>query len=139
MHGHAVSNVIPVVAANRIGSSLDGYPAAASASTARPSSPTIAATWSPSSAATTRASLVATFDLDFLAAHRAAWGFFRDRRPELYGALDQRRGRRDRDRAADPARLDARPTAPPFVAMSADPAVMDTLGRRAERRAERWA
>ena len=27
------------------------------------------------------------FDLDFLAAHRAAWGFFRDRRPDLYGAL----------------------------------------------------
>ena len=29
----------------------------------------------------------ATFDLDFLATHRAAWGFFRDRRPDLYGAL----------------------------------------------------
>ncbi|HXQ46393.1 MAG TPA: N-carbamoylputrescine amidase, partial [Caulobacteraceae bacterium] len=27
------------------------------------------------------------FDLDFLAAHRAAWGFFRDRRPDLYGPL----------------------------------------------------
>jgi N-carbamoylputrescine amidase len=31
--------------------------------------------------------VIATFDLDFLAAHRAAWGFFRDRRPDLYGAL----------------------------------------------------
>jgi N-carbamoylputrescine amidase len=30
---------------------------------------------------------VATFDLDFLAGHRAAWGFFRDRRTDLYGAL----------------------------------------------------
>ena len=29
----------------------------------------------------------ATFDLDFLATHRAAWGFFRDRRPDLYGTL----------------------------------------------------
>jgi N-carbamoylputrescine amidase len=29
----------------------------------------------------------AAFDLDFLAGHRAAWGFFRDRRPDLYGAL----------------------------------------------------
>ena len=28
--------------------------------------------------------LLASFDLDFLAAHRAAWGFFRDRRPDLY-------------------------------------------------------
>ena len=33
----------------------------------------------------------ATFDLDFLATHRAAWGFFRDRRPDLYGALAQPR------------------------------------------------
>ena len=31
--------------------------------------------------------LRAEFDLDFLNTHRAAWGFFRDRRPELYGAL----------------------------------------------------
>jgi N-carbamoylputrescine amidase len=30
---------------------------------------------------------MATFDLDFLATHRAAWGFFRDRRSDLYGAL----------------------------------------------------
>jgi N-carbamoylputrescine amidase len=31
--------------------------------------------------------LSAEVDLDFLATHRAAWGFFRDRRPDLYGAL----------------------------------------------------
>lgn len=31
--------------------------------------------------------LTARFDLDALAAARAAWGVFRDRRPELYGAL----------------------------------------------------
>jgi len=35
--------------------------------------------------------LVSEFDLDFLATHRAAWGFFRDRRPDLYGALTQGR------------------------------------------------
>ena len=29
----------------------------------------------------------ASFDLDFLATHRAAWGFFRDRRTDLYEAL----------------------------------------------------
>ena len=34
---------------------------------------------------------VASFDLDFLARHRAAWGFFRDRRPDLYGALTEPR------------------------------------------------
>ena len=31
--------------------------------------------------------LVATLDLDQAKRHRAAFGFFRDRRPELYGRL----------------------------------------------------
>ena len=31
--------------------------------------------------------LTATFDLDALAALRASWGVFRDRRPELYGPI----------------------------------------------------
>ncbi|HQR90159.1 MAG TPA: hypothetical protein PLH31_13055, partial [Caulobacter sp.] len=31
--------------------------------------------------------VAASFDLDFLQTHRAAWGFFRDRRSDLYGAL----------------------------------------------------
>jgi len=29
----------------------------------------------------------ATFDLDEVAKQRASWGLFRDRRPDLYGAL----------------------------------------------------
>ena len=45
---------------------------------------------------------VATFDLDFLHTHRAAWGFFRDRRTDLYEAIAPQavfaKGRgRDRD------------------------------------------
>jgi N-carbamoylputrescine amidase len=31
--------------------------------------------------------LVAEFDLDAVRKHRATFGFFRDRRPELYGRL----------------------------------------------------
>jgi N-carbamoylputrescine amidase len=31
--------------------------------------------------------LVATVDLDAVAALRGSWGLFRDRRPEVYGAL----------------------------------------------------
>jgi len=31
--------------------------------------------------------LTATFDLAELAAQRASWGVFRDRRPDLYGSL----------------------------------------------------
>ncbi len=37
--------------------------------------------------------MTASFDLDALAAERAAWGLFRDRRPELYGALAGADGR----------------------------------------------
>ena len=33
--------------------------------------------------------VVATLDLDRARRHRAAFGFFRDRRPELYGRLAQ--------------------------------------------------
>ena len=37
--------------------------------------------------ATDEGVLVHTFDLDLIASYRADWGFFRDRRPELYGLL----------------------------------------------------
>ena len=33
--------------------------------------------------------LIATLDLDAAKRHRAAFGFFRDRRPELYGRLTE--------------------------------------------------
>ena len=88
MQGHAVSNVIPVVGANRIGfEPWDGYPNGGQTF------------YGSSFIADHRGDLVAelgradegvittTVDLDFLAAHRAAWGFFRDRRPELYTSL----------------------------------------------------
>jgi len=88
MQGHAVSNVIPVVGANRIGfEPWQGYPNGGQQF------------YGSSFIADHRGDLVAAlgredegvlraeFDLDFLNTHRAAWGFFRDRRPELYGAL----------------------------------------------------
>jgi N-carbamoylputrescine amidase len=88
MQGHAVSNVIPVVGANRIGfEPWEGYPNGGQQF------------YGSSFIADHRGDLVgdlgrdeegiiqATFDLDFLDRHRAAWGFFRDRRPDLYGAL----------------------------------------------------
>ncbi len=88
MQGHAVSNVIPVVGANRIGfEPWDGYPNGGQQF------------YGSSFIADHRGDLVgdlgrgeegvitASFDLDFLDRHRAAWGFFRDRRPDLYGAL----------------------------------------------------
>jgi len=88
MQGHAVSNVIPVVGANRIGfEPWDGYPNGGQTF------------YGSSFVADHRGDLVselgradegvveAAFDLDFLQTHRAAWGFFRDRRPELYASL----------------------------------------------------
>ena len=92
MQGHAVSNIIPVVGANRIGfEPWDGYPNGGQTF------------YGSSFIADHRGDLVSelgradeglvqtTVDLDFLATHRAAWGFFRDRRPDLYGALSSPR------------------------------------------------
>ena len=36
---------------------------------------------------TDEAVLVHTFDLDAIAAQRASWGLFRDRRPNMYGTI----------------------------------------------------
>jgi N-carbamoylputrescine amidase len=36
--------------------------------------------------------ICASFDLDAIARRRASWGLFRDRRPELYGALRRHDG-----------------------------------------------
>jgi N-carbamoylputrescine amidase len=88
MQGHAVSNVVPVVACNRIDTEEAGTPHAQSF-------------YGTSFIADQRGDIVselddaetgvvmATFDLDLAAKHRAAFGFFRDRRPELYGRLAQ--------------------------------------------------
>ncbi len=82
MQAHAVSNVIPVVASNRIGTETVGK--------------NTQSYYGSSFIADHRGDLVEqfdrtdegvlvhTFDLDFLDRHRAAWGFFRDRRTEFY-------------------------------------------------------
>jgi N-carbamoylputrescine amidase len=89
MQGHAVANVIPVIASNRIGT--------------EPGPSGGQSFYGSSFIADHRGDLVQafdrrdegvlthTFDLDFLHTHRAAWGFFRDRRPDLYGALTEPR------------------------------------------------
>ena len=83
MVGHAVSNVVPVVAANRTGTEEDQR------------------FYGNSFIADQRGDIVqelgtddsghviATFDLDEVRANRASFGFFRDRRPELYARLSQ--------------------------------------------------
>lgn len=86
MVGHAVSNCMPVVAANRIGSeSVQGTP---------PQNfyghSFIADQWGDfrnEFGAEETGVLISTLDLAEAARHRAGMGFFRDRRPQLYTRL----------------------------------------------------
>ena len=84
MVGHAASNCMPVIAANRIGSEENGQ--------AFYGHSFITDQWgdflAEYSAAETGV-LVATLDLAAARAHRAGMGFFRDRRPQLYGRIAQ--------------------------------------------------
>jgi N-carbamoylputrescine amidase len=79
MQGHAVSNVIPVVAANRIGTEASGQAFYGSSFIADHRGDLVE-----SFDRSEEGVLVHSFDLDFLDRHRAAWGFFRDRRTEFY-------------------------------------------------------
>ena len=83
MIGHAVSNVVPIVAANRIGN--DGGQIFYGNSFICDERGDILAEFGRSETG----ALVATLDIDQARRHRAAFGFFRDRRPELYGRLTQ--------------------------------------------------
>jgi N-carbamoylputrescine amidase len=83
MIGHAVSNCMPVAAANRIGTeggqSFYGHSF-------------ISDEWGDLVAdygASETGVLVARLDLARAATHRAGMGFFRDRRPQLYGRIAQ--------------------------------------------------
>jgi len=83
MQGHAVSNCMPVVAANRIGDE-DGQSFYGHSF--------ITDEWGDKVAefgAEDEGILVATLDLDQAATHRAGMGFFRDRRPDLYRRISE--------------------------------------------------
>jgi N-carbamoylputrescine amidase len=81
MIGHAVSNVVPVVAANRIGTE-SGQRFFGSSFIADNRGDKVAELGRDDEGV-----VVASFDLDAMARTRASWGFFRDRRPELYDVL----------------------------------------------------
>ncbi len=81
MQGHAVSNCLPVVAANRTGVEQGQHFYGHSFITDE---------WGDLIAeygGTESGVLVARLDLTSAARHRAGMGFFRDRRPELYGRI----------------------------------------------------
>jgi N-carbamoylputrescine amidase len=85
MRGHSAANLVPVVAANRIGSEeIDNSTITFYGSSF------ITDNKGQMVAVADRENetvLVAEVDLDLYAAERAAWGLFRDRRPEKYGPL----------------------------------------------------
>jgi N-carbamoylputrescine amidase len=83
MIGHAVSNVVPVVAANRIGTE-HGQRFYGHSFICDERGDMLA-----EYGATETGVLVATLDLEQARKHRAAFGFFRDRRPDLYGRLTE--------------------------------------------------
>ena len=85
MRGHAAANVMPVVASNRIGRERSGdlelefY--GSSFITDHLGNLVVTADRE------SEAVLTTTVDLEAVRAYRRAWGVFRDRRPDLYGAL----------------------------------------------------
>jgi N-carbamoylputrescine amidase len=85
MQGHAGANLVPVMAANRIGREVG----VANEITFYGSSFIADNTGALVAEATRDAEevLVAEFDREKLAQLRSSWGLFRDRRPELYGSL----------------------------------------------------
>ncbi len=85
MIGHSASNLVPVVASNRIGtekiedSSINFY---GSSFITNATGEKVA-----EAGRTEETVLIAEFDLDILTDQRIEWGIFRDRRPDLYKAI----------------------------------------------------
>ena len=93
MQGHAGSNLMPVMAANRIGEEVVApceENGGQSSSLIFYGSSFITDETGELVASASRDEeevLLATFDLDEIAENRLSWGIFRDRRPERYDAI----------------------------------------------------
>ncbi|WP_430435709.1 N-carbamoylputrescine amidase [Oceanibaculum nanhaiense] len=85
MRGHAAANMVPLVASNRIGreqGDAAGITFYGSSFIADHKGQMVA-----EANRSDETVLTASFDIDRIRAERAGWGFFRDRRPELYAPL----------------------------------------------------
>ncbi|MCB2116620.1 MAG: N-carbamoylputrescine amidase [Rhodobacteraceae bacterium] len=85
MRGHAAANILPVAAANRIGREEQDGREVTFYGTSFIADQT--GQLGTQAGRTEEAVLTAGFDLDAIRDLRRSWGLFRDRRPELYGAL----------------------------------------------------
>lgn len=87
MQGHAVSNCMPVIAANRIGTEGEGQ-----TQQSYYGHSFITDEWGDLIAEVEEwqvGAIVTTLNLEQARKHRAGMGFFRDRRPELYTRITQ--------------------------------------------------
>ena len=82
MQGHAGANLVPVVAANRVGVETGRQHTLTFYGTSFIAGPTGEVIVEADR--TSESVITAEFDLDAVAALRHSWGVFRDRRPELY-------------------------------------------------------
>jgi N-carbamoylputrescine amidase len=91
MRGHAAANIVPVIASNRIGTETEGATSLTFYGSSFIASPT--GELLTEASRTDPSVLTETFDLDAVRDLRLSWGVFRDRRPDLYGALSTLDGR----------------------------------------------
>jgi N-carbamoylputrescine amidase len=85
MRGHAASNLMPVIASNRVGEESDDDSSITfygSSFIAGPQGNLVK-----EAGRAEETTLVAEFDLDQLEVQRIEWGIFRDRRPDLYRVI----------------------------------------------------
>lgn len=94
MQGHAASNIMPLVASNRVGTEQGEHWKVTYYGSSFIADHTGAIV--KQAPREGEAVLTATFDLDAIRAYRNAWGVFRDRRPELYGPIMTLDGRQQR-------------------------------------------
>jgi N-carbamoylputrescine amidase len=85
MQGHAASNIMPIVASNRVGTERGERWTVTYYGSSFIADHTGAIV--KQAERTDEAVLTATFDLEELRSYRNAWGVFRDRRPDLYGPI----------------------------------------------------
>ncbi len=83
--GHAASNIVPLIASNRIGTETEGDFSITFYGSSFIADETGAKVQEANQ--TEEAILTHSFDLDAVAAKRLAWGIYRDRRIDLYGSL----------------------------------------------------
>ncbi len=91
MRGHAAANLVPVIASNRIGTETEGATSLTFYGSSFIAGPT--GELLQEANRTDPGVCTATVDLDAIRELRLSWGVFRDRRPDLYGALSTLDGR----------------------------------------------